>query len=114
MGGVAVRVRDRGPGVDPLEAQDIFDPFYRSASTAKMAGGAGIGLYVSRRLVEAMGGQIWATPRPAGGSEFTFVLPTYAGDPGDGDGANAPTATRAATLRATDGDGRSRVGDVGL
>ena len=49
--GVAVRVRDQGPGIDPLEAEAIFDPFFRSPSTAKMAGGAGIGLYVSRRLV---------------------------------------------------------------
>jgi signal transduction histidine kinase len=78
--GVAVRVRDAGPGINPQEAEDIFYPFYRSASTAKMAGGAGIGLYVSRRLVEAMQGRIWALPRPEGGSEFSFVLPRYVGD----------------------------------
>ncbi len=81
--GVAVHVRDDGPGINPLEAEDIFDPFYRSASTAKMAGGAGIGLYVSRRLVEAMRGRIWAARRATGGSEFSFVLPRYGGDVDD-------------------------------
>ncbi len=81
--GVAVRVRDEGPGIDPLEAEAIFDPFFRSPSTAKMAGGAGIGLYVSRRLVGAMNGRIWATARPGGGSEFSFVLPRYRSDEED-------------------------------
>jgi signal transduction histidine kinase len=78
--GVAVRVRDRGPGIDPREAEAIFDPFFRSPRTAKMAGGAGIGLYVSRRLVGAMNGRMWAAPGPAGGSEFSFVLPRYRAD----------------------------------
>ena len=81
--GVAVRVRDQGPGIDPLEAEAIFDPFFRSPSTAKMAGGAGIGLYVSRRLVGAMNGRIWAAPRPGGGTEFSFVLPPYRADEDD-------------------------------
>ncbi len=81
--GVAIRVRDHGPGIDPAEAESLFDPFYRSPSTAKMAGGAGIGLYVSRRLVDAMGGRISASPADGGGSEFTVLLPVYQGDPGD-------------------------------
>ena len=84
--GVVVRVRDDGPGINPLEAEGIFDPFYRSASTAKMAGGAGIGLYVSRRLVEAMHGRIWAASRATGGSEFSVVLPRYGGDADEVDG----------------------------
>ncbi len=78
--GVAVRVRDEGPGIDPLETEAIFDPFFRSPRTAKMAGGAGIGLYVSRRLVGAMSGRMWAAARPEGGSEFSFVLPRYRAD----------------------------------
>jgi signal transduction histidine kinase len=78
--GVAVRVRDEGPGIDPEEAEALFDPFFRSTRTARMAGGAGIGLYVSRRLVDAMGGRIWAAPRDAGGSEFSFVLGRYQSD----------------------------------
>ena len=79
--GLAVRVRDQGPGIDPAEAEEVFEPFFRSPSTAKMAGGAGIGLYVSRRLVDAMGGRIWAAPGATRGSEFTFVLPRYGGVP---------------------------------
>ena len=45
-----------------------------------MAGGAGIGLYVSRRLVGAMNGRIWAAARHDAGSEFSFVLPLYRAD----------------------------------
>jgi signal transduction histidine kinase len=100
--GVAVRVRDDGPGVSPREAEDIFDPFYRSESTAKMAGGAGIGLYVSRRLVEAMRGRIWAAPRPTGGSEFAFVLPRYGGDADDVDDDDGGSTPDGAPGRAVD------------
>jgi signal transduction histidine kinase/GAF domain-containing protein len=79
--GLAVRVSDEGPGIDPAEAEEVFEPFFRSPSTAKMAGGAGIGLYVSRRLVDAMGGRIWAAPGATRGSEFTVALPRYEGPP---------------------------------
>ncbi|HEY4752420.1 MAG TPA: ATP-binding protein, partial [Candidatus Limnocylindrales bacterium] len=68
--GVAVAVRDEGPGIDPAEAERIFDPFYRSPSTAGQASGAGIGLYVSRRLVDAMDGRITAASVGGAGSEF--------------------------------------------
>jgi signal transduction histidine kinase len=78
--GVSVAVRDEGPGLDPAEADRVFDPFYRSPSTAGLVGGAGIGLYVSRRLVDAMGGRITASACHEGGSEFTFVLPRYLPD----------------------------------
>jgi K+-sensing histidine kinase KdpD len=82
-GGVAMRVRDHGAGIDPDEAESLFDPFYRSPKTAKMAGGAGIGLYVSRRLVDAMGGRISVSAVDGGGSEFTVVLPFYQGELSD-------------------------------
>ena len=64
-------------GIRKQEADHLFDPFYRSPATAAMAGGAGIGLYVCRRLVDAMGGRILGTPRPDGGSEFGIALPRY-------------------------------------
>jgi PAS domain S-box-containing protein len=71
---VRVRVLDRGPGVDPAEADRLFELFYRSERTAKTAG-SGIGLFVARRLVDSMDGTIWARPREDGpGSEFGFSL----------------------------------------
>jgi len=74
-GEVLVRVLDDGPGF-PIEERDrLFELFYRSARTATTAGGAGIGLFVCARLVAAMGGRIWAEPRPNGGAEFGFALP---------------------------------------
>jgi K+-sensing histidine kinase KdpD len=76
--GVRVRVLDSGAGVRPDEVDRLFQLYYRSPETAAEAGGAGIGLFVCRALVEAMGGRIWAAPRPEGGSEFGFVLERYA------------------------------------
>jgi two-component system sensor histidine kinase KdpD len=72
---VAIRVLDRGPGVAPEELNQIFESFYRSRSTARMATGKGLGLTVCKRLVEAMSGRIWAKLRPGGGLEVGFSLP---------------------------------------
>jgi PAS domain S-box-containing protein len=72
---LAVRVLDRGIGLRPDEVESLFDPFYRSPRVDKLSSGVGIGLTVSKRLVEAMGGRIWAAPREGGGSEFGFSLP---------------------------------------
>src|SRR5581483_1822416 len=74
-GQVAVRVLDTGPGFGQDEADSLFELFYRSPTTSKKAAGAGIGLYVSRALIEAMGGAIWARPLPEGGAEFGFTVP---------------------------------------
>ena len=81
--GAIVRVLDRGPGVPPDAGEALFRPFYRSARTATH-GGAGIGLFVCRCLVEAMGGHLWMRQRPGGGSEFGFWLPRYDLEPDDG------------------------------
>lgn len=74
---ITVRVLDRGDGFASGEVDDLFELFYRSAATAAQASGAGIGLFVCRRLVTAMGGRIWARPRPRGGAEFGFALRRY-------------------------------------
>jgi PAS domain S-box-containing protein len=71
---VSVRVMDDGPGIDPSEAERLFELFYRSPSTANATAGAGIGLFVCARLVRAMGGRIWARGLPSGGAEFGFAL----------------------------------------
>ena len=74
-GEVVVRFLDDGPGFPVEERERLFELFYRSAKTATVAGGAGIGLFVCARLVAAMGGRTWATPRETGGAEFGFALP---------------------------------------
>jgi PAS domain S-box-containing protein len=71
---VIVRVLDRGPGFPEGDAARLFDIYYRSPQVARRAAGAGIGLFVCKSLVEAMGGRIWAREREGGGAEFGFAL----------------------------------------
>ena len=69
-----VRVLDRGPGVNPREAERLFELFYRSDRTSRVAG-SGIGLFLAHRLIASMDGEIWARPRDDGpGAEFGFTL----------------------------------------
>jgi signal transduction histidine kinase len=67
---VVIGVWDSGTGFDPGSADRLFAPFY----TTK-AGGLGMGLPISRSIVEAHGGSLWAAPNPSGGSVFLFSLP---------------------------------------
>lgn len=76
--GVAVRVTDGGFGFGDTPPDRLFELFYRTADAKRRTGGAGIGLFVCRELVHAMGGRIWAAPAPApasSGAEFGFWLP---------------------------------------
>jgi signal transduction histidine kinase len=66
---VQVSVTDWGRGVPPERAADIFQPLYSGAG-----GGMGMGLAISRAIVEAHGGQLWYDPNPAGGAIFRFSL----------------------------------------
>jgi PAS domain S-box-containing protein len=74
---VTVRVADAGPGFPEDEVNKLFDLFYRSPTVVRRAAGAGIGLFVSRQLVSAMGGQMTAQNRPEGGAEFAFDIPVF-------------------------------------
>ena len=67
-----VSVRDNGIGVDPAQAGRIFDLFARASSRVD---GAGIGLAMCRRIIEAHGGRIWVEAADGGGSDFRFTLP---------------------------------------
>jgi signal transduction histidine kinase len=67
-----VCVRDNGVGVAPAQAGRIFGLFSRGDTRVE---GAGIGLAVCRRIVEAHGGRIWVEPADGGGSAFRFTLP---------------------------------------
>jgi PAS domain S-box-containing protein len=90
---IVVRIMDRGIGIAPEEADRLFDLYYRSPTSARSASGAGIGLYVARGLVTAMGGRIWARPRDGGGSEFSFSLPRFHDDaPPPAGGRDVPAA----------------------
>ncbi len=68
-----LRVRDTGPGVDPVELPNIFDPFYRSRSANN--GGSGLGLALSREIVRLHSGTIEASNRAGGGCEMLVHLP---------------------------------------
>ena len=76
-GRVAVTVADQGPGVTPEQAARIFDKFERLGrdSDGGRDGGSGLGLYISRRLAEAMGGTLGVGAAPGGGALFTLELP---------------------------------------
>jgi K+-sensing histidine kinase KdpD len=71
---VRVHVRDNGPGFPALEADRLFELFYRSPATSGAVSGAGIGLFVCARLISAMGGRMWASVLPDGGADFGFAL----------------------------------------
>jgi PAS domain S-box-containing protein len=75
--GVSVSVLDNGAGIPAEHADHLFDLYYRAPGAADRAPGAGIGLFVCRHIVHALGGTIWARPRPEGGAEFGFELPIY-------------------------------------
>jgi C4-dicarboxylate-specific signal transduction histidine kinase len=72
-GRVVVSTQDTGPGIDEDLLERVFDPF----RTTK-AGGLGMGLAISRSIVEANDGRIWAENAPEGGARFHVALP--AGD----------------------------------
>lgn len=74
---VAVRVLDAGPGLADDDRGRVFELFYRARKARLAAAGAGVGLYVVRALVEAMGGTVWASNRPEGGAELGFTLPVF-------------------------------------
>jgi signal transduction histidine kinase len=71
---VALEVLDRGPDLSPAEIQTSFA---LADSGAIRSAGLGIGLFVCRRLIEAMNGRVWVRAREGGGAAFGFALPRY-------------------------------------
>ena len=67
---VRVTVRDSGPGLDPQRLDQLFDAFYTTKPH-----GLGLGLAISRRIVEAHGGRLWATANMPHGAVFQFTVP---------------------------------------
>jgi two-component system sensor histidine kinase CpxA len=78
-GGLAVSVRDRGPGVPAADVERIFEPFFRVAeSRDRDTGGEGIGLAITSQVMRAHGGSAKAGNRSAGGLELRLWLPEAA------------------------------------
>jgi signal transduction histidine kinase len=71
---VRLQVRDRGIGIPPERQQQIFQRFERAAPS-RVYGGLGLGLYIVRTIVEAMGGHIEVESQPGVGSTFSVTLP---------------------------------------
>ena len=71
---VLVAVRDSGPGLDPGSPDRLFQAFYTTKPQ-----GMGLGLAISRSIVEAHGGRLWATANESRGAVFQFTLPMGAG-----------------------------------
>jgi signal transduction histidine kinase/HAMP domain-containing protein len=74
--GIIVRVRDTGVGISPDEIGNLFQK-YRQSSSGKTSEhqGTGLGLVISKMIVEAHGGRIWAESKEGKGTTFTFTLP---------------------------------------
>jgi C4-dicarboxylate-specific signal transduction histidine kinase len=85
-------VKDTGVGLEPQGADRLFDVFYTTKSN-----GMGIGLSVSRSIIESHGGKLWAEPNDGPGATFSFSLPRQARSSGD-------EGTRAISMYPTRGD----------
>ncbi|CAI8971812.1 two-component system, LuxR family, sensor kinase FixL [Pseudomonas sp. IT-P253] len=77
-GSVQVSVIDTGPGLDRQQVDSIFKPFYTTKNK-----GMGLGLSISRTIIEAHGGKLWAEPTHITGAMVHFTLPTVQGDDHD-------------------------------
>ncbi|HLM68525.1 MAG TPA: ATP-binding protein, partial [Longimicrobium sp.] len=83
-----IRVSDTGPGIAAAEQVAIFEPYYRSEGTAQ-APGVGLGLAISRGLVEQMNGELLLESEPGAGTTFIIRLPLAQESGGEaGDEAN--------------------------
>jgi len=94
-GGLRVEVSDTGPGIPESEHARLFDRFAQAAESRRgQEGGVGLGLSLSRSLVELMGGRIGFSSSPGEGSTFWFEVPAGTGD----NAATAPPASEVALL----------------
>jgi two-component system, OmpR family, sensor histidine kinase KdpD len=73
--GLRVAVTDQGPGLDPSELEHLFERFFRGRKARQLAPGTGMGLAITRGLLSAINGRIWAENAPSAGACFTIVVP---------------------------------------
>jgi len=97
-------VRDTGPGIAPGELNAIFEPFEQVGDRARRAAGTGLGLTISRRIVDLMGGELRVESTLGAGSRFWFELDLPLADSGmladQGEGSTAGTTRPARDLAA--------------
>ncbi len=72
--GLRLEVADSGPGLDPAEVGRLFEPFYRGRE-GRLNPGTGMGLAITRGLLAAQGGHVWAENAPTGGACFSLLVP---------------------------------------
>lgn len=73
--GLRLEVRDSGPGVDPIELERLFEPFYRGELFRGRVPGTGMGLAITRGLLAADGGRVWAENLKPRGASFSIAVP---------------------------------------
>lgn len=91
-GAVVFTVSDEGPGIDPADIPHLFEPHWQAKSTAHL--GAGLGLAISKGIVDAHGGRVWVESTLGKGSSFHFTVPL--------------AGTAAAAREQSSDDGRAR------
>jgi signal transduction histidine kinase len=94
---VLVTVEDTGSGLDPQEIDRIFDSFYTTKPE-----GIGVGLSISRSIIEAHGGQLSASPILPYGARFSFAVPSV----------TAPSGKEPAAASAMTGEAREMAGSA--
>lgn len=73
--GFEIRIRDHGPGLEEVELENVFEPFYRTESSRnRETGGTGLGLAITRNLLRSQNGEVSLRNHPAGGLEATVSL----------------------------------------
>jgi signal transduction histidine kinase len=72
-GGITIAVENTGTGIDPADADRIFNPFFTSKPH-----GMGVGRSICRTIIEAHGGRLWASPRAPHGTAFRLTVPATA------------------------------------
>lgn len=82
---ISVTVQDFGVGIAKSSMENLFEQYYRAHHSRDKVAGTGLGLFLSKTIVEAHGGNIWVKSKEGVGSTFGFDLPTYADLNKDGD-----------------------------
>jgi PAS domain S-box-containing protein len=103
---VAIAVRDNGMGMDTLQRQHLFEPFNRLGRQLAAAPGAGLGLVITRQLVETMNGQLRIESEPGLGSCFTIALPGAPDPSQDAIGLPSKADLQASNTASRDRDGQ--------